>query len=38
VRLYPARGLVVVILSNLEEGAWAPGRLVHDLVEAGGFD
>ncbi len=38
VRHYPARDLTLVILSNLEDGAWEPGRLFHDLVMVGAFD
>ena len=37
VRHYPGRHLTVVILSNLEEGAWDPAGFVHDLVVAGAF-
>jgi CubicO group peptidase (beta-lactamase class C family) len=38
VRHYPGRDLTVVILSNLEEGAWDPVGVVHDLVVEGAFD
>ena len=38
VRHYPARDLTLVILSNLEDGAWDPGRRLHDDVVAGTFD
>jgi CubicO group peptidase (beta-lactamase class C family) len=38
VRHYPARDLTLVILSNLEDGAWDPGRRIHDEVVAGTFD
>jgi len=37
-RHYPARDLTLVILSNLEEGAWEPRGVVHDAVMAGAFD
>lgn len=38
VRHYPGRDLTVVILSNLEQGAWEPLGVVHDMVTAGAFD
>jgi CubicO group peptidase (beta-lactamase class C family) len=38
VRHYPARDLTVVILSNLEEGAWDPVGVVHEMVVAGAFN
>jgi CubicO group peptidase (beta-lactamase class C family) len=38
VRHYPARDLTLVILSNLETGAWDPGQRLHDDVVAGTFD
>jgi CubicO group peptidase (beta-lactamase class C family) len=38
VRHYPARDLTLVILSNLEDGAWDAGRRLHDDVVAGTFD
>jgi CubicO group peptidase (beta-lactamase class C family) len=38
VRHYPRRDLTVVILSNLEDGAWGPGGLAHDMVVEGAFD
>ncbi len=38
VRHYAARDLTLVILSNLEDGAWDPGRRLHDEVVAGEFD
>lgn len=38
VRHYPARDLTVVMLSNLEEGVWAPIRHLHEMVIAGAFD
>jgi CubicO group peptidase (beta-lactamase class C family) len=34
-RHYPGRDLSVAVLSNMEDGAWAPGRLVHEAVMAG---
>ena len=37
-RYYPARDLTTVILSNMEDGAWEPGRLLHEAVMAGAFD
>ena len=37
VRHYPGRDLTVVVLSNLEDGAWAPIRAIHELVMADGF-
>lgn len=37
VRHYPGRNLTVVILSNLEDGAWGPAGVVHDMVMAGAF-
>ena len=30
---YPSRELTVVVLSNLEEGAWEPLRIIDRLVE-----
>jgi CubicO group peptidase (beta-lactamase class C family) len=38
IRHYPARDLTVVILSNLEEGAWEPARFMHEMVVGGAFD
>ncbi len=38
VRHYPGRDLTAVVLSNLEDGAWEPIDMVHDLVMAGAFD
>ncbi len=38
VRYYPGRALTVVVLSNLERGAWDPISVVHDMVVAGAFD
>ena len=35
VRHYPAQDLTVVMLSNMEEGAWAPLRVIHQRVVAG---
>lgn len=37
-RHYPARDLTVVILSNMEDGAWEQIGRVHDEVMAGAFD
>jgi len=37
VRFYPACDLTVVILSNLEEGAWDPREVVHEMVTADAF-
>jgi CubicO group peptidase (beta-lactamase class C family) len=37
VRYYPGRDLTVVVLSNLEEGAWDPIGLVHEMIVAGAF-
>ena len=37
VRHYPGRDLTVVVLSNLENGAWDPIGTVHELVMAGAF-
>ena len=37
VRHYPARDLTVVMLSNLEDGAWEPIRTAHEMVMAGAF-
>lgn len=36
-RHYPGRDLTVVILSNLEMGAWEPLGVVHEMVLEGGF-
>lgn len=36
-RRYPGRDLTVVILSNLEAGAWDPLTVVHEMVMAGAF-
>jgi CubicO group peptidase (beta-lactamase class C family) len=38
VRHYPARDLTVVILSNLERGAWDPIGVAHEMVVEGAFD
>jgi CubicO group peptidase (beta-lactamase class C family) len=38
VRHYPGRDLTVVVLSNLERGAWDPIQAVHEMVMAGAFD
>jgi CubicO group peptidase (beta-lactamase class C family) len=38
VRFYPGRDLTVVILSNLEQGAWDPITFVHDMVASDAFD
>jgi CubicO group peptidase (beta-lactamase class C family) len=38
VRHYPSRDLTVVLLSNLEDGAWEPIEHVHEEVMAGAFD
>jgi len=35
IRYFPASDTSVVLLSNLEEGAWEPIRFLHDLVVAG---
>lgn len=32
VRYYPGRDLTVVVLSNMEEGAWEPRRVLHEAV------
>ena len=37
-RHYPDRDLTVVILSNLEMGAWDPLGVAHEMVMTGGFD
>jgi len=37
-RHYPGRDLTLVILSNLEDGAWEPRRAIHEAVMAGAFD
>ena len=37
IRHYQGRDLTVVILSNLEEGAWEPVNAVHEMVIAGAF-
>ena len=36
-RHYPGRDVTVVILSNLEQGAWDPLGVVHEMVIAGAF-
>jgi hypothetical protein len=36
-RHYPGRDVTVVILSNLEQGAWDPLGVVHEMVMAGAF-
>lgn len=38
VRHYPARDLTLVVLSNLEDGAWDPRERIHDEIVAGTFD
>jgi CubicO group peptidase (beta-lactamase class C family) len=38
IRRFPGRDLNVVLLSNMEEGAWDPLWHIHDKVEAGYFD
>lgn len=35
VRYYPKEDLNVVLLSNMENGAWEPARKIHELVIAG---
>lgn len=35
IRYFPASDISVVLLSNLEEGAWEPIRKIHDLVVSG---
>jgi hypothetical protein len=30
---YPSRDLTVVVLSNMEDGAWEPLRIIDRLVE-----
>jgi len=37
IRHYPGRDLTVAILSNLEEGAWEPINVVHEMVVSGDF-
>jgi len=37
VRHYPGRDLTLVILSNLENGAWGPRDVAHEMVSAGAF-
>jgi len=37
-RHYPGRDVTVVVLSNLERGAWDPRDVVHEMVMAGAFD
>ena len=37
-RHYPDRDLTVVILSNLEMGAWDPLGVAHEMMMTGGFD
>jgi hypothetical protein len=32
-RHYPSRDLTVVVLSNMEDGAWEPLRIIDRLVE-----
>ena len=36
-RHYPGRDVTVVILSNLESGAWDPLDVVHEMVAADAF-
>lgn len=38
VRHYLGREITVVVLSNLEAGAWEPRRRLHEAVMAGAFD
>ena len=38
VRIYPERDLTVVMLSNLQEGVWAPIGVAHEMVISGAFD
>lgn len=38
VRHYPGRDLTVVVLSNLERGAWDPIGVAHEMVMQGAFD
>jgi hypothetical protein len=38
IRHYPDRDVNVVLLSNMEDGVWAPVWEVHRLVEEGAFD
>jgi len=37
VRYFPAQDINVVILSNMEEGAWEPVWKIHELVVSGAF-
>ncbi|HEY4752037.1 MAG TPA: serine hydrolase domain-containing protein [Candidatus Limnocylindrales bacterium] len=37
VRHYPAWNITAVVLSNIGDGAWEPGRRLHDAVMAGEF-
>jgi len=37
IRHFPAHDINVVLLSNMESGAWEPIRKIHELVVAGGF-
>jgi len=38
IRHYPSRDLSVIILSNMEDGAWKPMRHIHELVVRGAWD
>jgi CubicO group peptidase (beta-lactamase class C family) len=35
IRHYPGRDLTLVLLSNLEQGAWDPARNIHEMVVSG---
>jgi hypothetical protein len=38
IRRFPDRDINVVVLSNMEDGAWKPVWKIHDMVVAGEFD
>lgn len=38
IRHYPEQDISVVLLSNMEDGAWKPVWVIHDMVIAEGFE
>jgi CubicO group peptidase (beta-lactamase class C family) len=35
VRHYPQKGINVILLSNMEDGVWEPGRKINDIIVGG---
>jgi hypothetical protein len=38
IRYFPAHDINIVLLSNMESGAWEPIRKIHELAIAGDLD